>query len=311
MSKDNITWPDGKDFAFTVFDDTDLATLENVEPIYSFLYDHGFRTTKSVWPRKGSEIPMVGGITCNDKDYLEWIIRLINLGFEIGYHNATFHTSLRHETIAGIEKFYELFDHYPRSMVNHTGCEESIYWGNYRLSGINETIYNLLTFFRHNGLFKGHIPESQLFWGDICKEKIKYVRNFVFPDINTIKACPMMPYHDSQKPFVNYWFASSEGPEINSFNKCLSEHNQDQLEEEGGACIMYTHFAKGFYLNGAINKRFKLLMERISRKNGWFVSVSTLLDYLLDIKGQHNITDQERKRIERKWLLHKIKVGQS
>lgn len=312
LNKDNkITWPDGKDFAFTIFDDTDLSTLENVEPIYSFLNDHGFRTTKSVWPLKGSEIPEVGGITCSDKDYLEWIIKLNILGFEIGYHNATFHTSLRHETITGIEKFFELFGHYPISMANHTGCEESIYWGNYRLSGINEIIYNLLTFFRYNGLFKGHILESKLFWGDICKEKIQYVRNFIFPDINTIKACPMMPYHDPQKPLVNYWFASSEGPEINSFNKCLSEYNQDRLEEEGGACIMYTHFAKGFYENGAINKRFKLLMERISRKNGWFVPVSTLLDYLLNINGHHNITDQERKRIERKWLLHKIKTGQS
>ena len=33
----SLQWPDGKDFAFTVFDDTDYATLENVKEIYSFL----------------------------------------------------------------------------------------------------------------------------------------------------------------------------------------------------------------------------------------------------------------------------------
>ena len=28
-----IQWPDGKDFAFTVFDDTDFATLKNVKKV--------------------------------------------------------------------------------------------------------------------------------------------------------------------------------------------------------------------------------------------------------------------------------------
>lgn len=74
---------------------------------------------------------------------------------------------------------------------------------------------------------------------------------------------------------------------------------------------MYTHFAKGFYENGnGINSRFKSLMKRLSRKNGWFVPVSTLLDYLLD-DCYHNITDSERKSLERKWLLHKIKIGRT
>ena len=37
-----IDWPDGKDFAFTIFDDTDLATLENVPPVYELLGGLGF-----------------------------------------------------------------------------------------------------------------------------------------------------------------------------------------------------------------------------------------------------------------------------
>jgi hypothetical protein len=88
----------------------------------------------------------------------------------------------------------------------------------------------------------------------------------------------------------------------------LSEKNQDILEEENGACIMYTHFGKGFY-NDGVDSRFESLMNRLRKKKGWFVPVSTLLDYLLQTRGHHDITDKERKRLERKWLLYKITIG--
>lgn len=304
-----IHWPDGKGFAFTVFDDTDLSTLENVREVYTLLTDNGFRTTKSVWSIHGNRKPLVGGDTCEEHDYLSWIRHLKNIGYEIALHNVTFHSALRDETIRGIERFAELFGEYPKSFANHVDNSEGIYWGSDRLTGINKTIYNLLTRNRHNGLFRGHTKSDKYFWGDICKEKIKYVRNFVFSDINTLKACPIMPYHDQKRDFVNYWFASSEGSNVKAFNQCIKEQNQDMLEEEGGACIMYTHFASGFNENGNINSRFKFLIKRLSKKNGWFVPVSTLLDYLLAVKGHHSITDKERNRMERKWLLHKIRVG--
>ena len=304
-----ISWPGGKDFAFTVFDDTDYSTLENVKDIYSFLAEHDFRTTKSVWPLQKKDEPLIWGSTCEDQQYLEWVINLKKLGFEIGFHNATFYSSLRNEAISGIEKFAEIFGYYPKSMANHAFCQDGIYWGNYRLTGFHEFIYNLLTKYHRNGYFRGHIKGDKYFWGDICKEKIKYVRNFVFPDINTLKACPIMPYHDLKRRYVNYWFASSEGSDVRAFNKCITEQNQDRLEEEGGACIMYTHFGFDFYKDSNINLRFKSLMDRLSKKNGWFVPVSTLLDYVLDVKGRHNITDKERKRIERRWLWQKIKHG--
>ena len=153
---------------------------------------------------------------------------------------------------------------------------------------------------------EGHIKNSPLFWGDLCREKIKYVRNFTFGDINTLKACPMMPYHDPARPYVNYWFASSEGARIESFNAMMSEDNQDRLVREGGACIMYAHLASGFLENGKINTRFKVLMERLSRMNGWFVPVHTLLDFILQVRGEHTITQAERIALERKWLWHKI-----
>ena len=240
-------WPDGKDFAFTVFDDTDLGTTENLKPVYDLLDECGIHTTKSVWPVKGPKEPRIGGSTCEDPDYLEWLYDLKNQGFEIGYHNNTYHSSLRAETEKGLDKFRELFGEYPRSMANHADCEEGIYWGNFRLSGMNEFIYNLLLRFRNNGHFRGHIKDDKYFWGDLCRDKIKYVRNFVYGDINTLKACPEMPYHDPDRPYVNQWYASSEGRTVKEYNRCISEQNVDRLQAEGGACIMYTHFARGFF----------------------------------------------------------------
>jgi hypothetical protein len=115
-----------------------------------------------------------------------------------------------------------------------------------------------------------------------------------------------MPYHDLSRPYVNYWFAASEGANINSFNAMMAYKNQDKLRREGGACIMYTHFANGFLENGTINKRFKEQLERMSRLNGWFVPVCTLLDFILQVRGSYVITPSERNDLERRWLWHKI-----
>ncbi len=76
--------------------------------------------------------------------------------------------------------------------------------------------------------------------------------------------------------------------------------------KEGGACIMYTHLAAGFLENGRINGRFKALMERLSKLNGWFVPVHTLLDFILQARGNHCITQAERNDLERRWLWHKV-----
>lgn len=304
-----LKWPEGKDFAFSVFDDTDLETVENVHGVYSFLKDHGFLTTKSVWPLRGEEKPRIGGDTCENAQYLDWVKSLEAEGFEIALHNVTYHTSGRQATLSGLERFHEAIGYWPKSLANHAECGESIYWGDCRLSGLNRFIYNLLTRGTMRNRFRGHVEGDPLFWGDVCMERVTYVRNFVFPGINTLKACPFMPYHDTRRPFVRYWFASSEGATVNSFNKTVSEKNQDILEAERGCCIMYTHFANGFWRKGEVEKGFGYLMKRLSRKNGWFAPVSMVLDYLRNQNDGHIISDEERRRLERKWLLHKLRVG--
>jgi hypothetical protein len=304
-----IHWPDNKAFAFTIFDDTDCATIDNVGPVYDMLADLGFRTTKSVWPMQGTGKPMWGGQTCEDPEYVEWLYALRRRGFEIGYHLNTYHTSRREDIERGLKRFTRLFGHPPVTFANHADCEDSIYGGAYRVSGPARLVYNLATRFRNARRFTGHIEHSPYFWGDLCRAQTRYCRNFVFPDINTLRACPWMPYHDPLRPYVNYWYASSEGINVDTFCRCIGEKHQDRLEKQGGACIMYTHLAVGFFADGALDKRFQSLMERLSRKNGWFVPVATLLDYLLKVNGSHTITDRERSSLERRWLLYKLRVG--
>src|SRR5512140_2433869 len=208
-----IEWPAGKDFAFTIFDDPDLGTVDNVAGIYSLLHDLGLRTTKAVWPIRGNSLPKFGGTTCEDEEYLKWVLRLKEQGFEIALHNVADHTSTRDQTAHGLDTFHRLFGHYPYSMANHSGCDENIYWGSARVSGAQRLIYDLLSLKMNGGetASQGHIETSPLFWVDLCREKVKYVSYFVLGDINTLKASPAMPYHDPAPPYVNYWFASSEG----------------------------------------------------------------------------------------------------
>jgi hypothetical protein len=308
MGANTIAWPEGKRFAFSIFDDTDRSTLRNTPLIYQFLHEQGFRTTKSVWPVKGSQAPRVGGDTCADPEYYRWVRTLQAQGFEIALHNVTYHTSNRQEVIAGLDQFCRYFGSYPAIHANHVGCQENIYFGDARLSGFYRWLYNVITRYQHHRQFFGEVPGSDLFWGDICQANIKYVRNFVYLDANTLKQCPYMPYHDPARPYVNYWFASSDGSSRPYFNQLLDEENQDRLEDEGGCCLVYTHFGSRFVQDGQINQRFQGLMTRLSQKNGWFAAVSTILDYIISTRGPHTLTPGERMKLEQAWLKNQVRL---
>ena len=306
---ERVEWPDGKDFAFTIFDDTDNATVANVGPIYDFLEGVGLRTTKSVWPVRGDGKPKILGSTADEPGYRAWTVDLQARGFEIGYHGATYVTAPRELVIRSLDAFKNAYGQYPTSMANHSGCDESIYWGADRVSGVNRLAYNLLTRFSKASIFRGHKEGDRLFWGDLCRRRIRYVRNFTFLDVNTLRACPIMPYFDPDRPYVNAWFAGSEGSNVDAFSRMLSERNQDRLQQERGACIMYTHLASGFLVNGELHPTFERLVRRLSAKNGWFVPVGTLLSYLEARNGRQTITKRDRARLERRWLLSKVRAG--
>jgi hypothetical protein len=303
-----VKWPGGKAFAFTIFDDPDGQTLESGRIVYDFLADLGFRTTKAVWPLGPIRTPSDPGGSCADPEYLEWSRELQEVGFEIALHNARNHTSTRNETRQGLDRFRELFGHDPHSMANHYFCDENIYHGQYRVSGTRRLIYNVATRGKNRAFF-GHVPGHELFWGDLCRERVRYLRNFVFDEIDTLAACPFMPYHDPQRPFVKAWFAGSDGNRREAFVKQIREANQDRLAASGGACIMYTHFGHWYVDNGKLDPDFARLMKRLAGMNGWFVPVYQLLDHLVARRGLHTITPRERRTLEWRWLRYKLLRG--
>jgi hypothetical protein len=306
-----VDWPHGKAFAFSVFDDTDGATIENIAPVYALLEELGMRTTKSVWPIRLPGVPHIGGSTLDDPDYAAWTVGLQHRGFEIGYHGASNITARRQDVERALNRFRSVYGSFPSTMANHADCAEGMYWGSSRLSGLQRGAYDALTRFRRRGVYRGHVEGDPLFWGDLCRESIRYVRNFTFPTIDTLAACPMMPYHDHDRPYVNAWFASSEGRDVEAFVRCLSDDNQDQLERGGGACIMYTHFSAGFVREGVLDPRFEAQIRRLTARNGWFVPVGTLLDFLASRRESSEIGRAERASLERRWLQAKLRIGPS
>lgn len=305
-----MEWPEGREFAFTIYDDPDGQAYETTRLVYSFLADLGFRTTIAVWPVEPTRPTNSGGQTCAEPEYRNFLLELQRRGFEIAFHHATPHTSNRQETIRALDVFGEYFGGPARSMANHYN-DEALYWGTARLTGWRRSAYNLITRGRNDGRFFGHVEGNPLFWGDVCRDRIKYCRNFVFADINTLRMCPSMPYSDPLRPYGRYWFAASEGDMAPSFLKTMQDGNQDRLEEQGGASIMYTHFGHGYVQNGKLNPEFRRVMERMAKKKGWFVPASTLLDFLMTRNGVTELDAAQRRRLEGRWLWEKLFRGTS
>lgn len=297
-----INWPDNKPFAFSVFDDTDNARLEDVKAVYDLLSDLNIHTTKSVWIMDPDSKPRIGGLTCSNKEYLGYMKELKSRGFEIGLHNVSSGSSKREGIIEGLEIFKKEFGQYPESYANHADNLENIYWGSKRLSGLRKMIYRFLSSDRQ---FYGEEPNSEYYWTDLIKERIKYVRNFVFNEINIAKADPNTPYHDPDKPEVNQWFSSYNAENIEVFRQRFDKASVDKLVNEGGYTILYTHFCT-FAKNGKVDPYFKEMMEYLASKKGWFVPVTPLLNHIQSQKGKNNINTFSKAKLEWKWLFNQI-----
>lgn len=292
-------YPNGKDFAFTVTDDPDGTRTENVKPIYELLTSLGLRTTIAVWvddPVRLDGIPDVPGEidqgdSCQNADYLKFVQSLQQKGFEISLHTASAGNDTRETTIHGYEKFKSYFGAYPKINIMHSKNLENVYWGKKVVDNAFMRFLIEISSKKAKFPFSGEIPGDPYFWGDILKAKTKYVRLWGSSDINTLKYNPSMPYHDPEKPYVNYWFSFSDGYDVEIFTELISDKNIARLKDERGSCIVYTHFSANFTekdVNGyyQLNKSFKSQMEKLSQdKQGWFVPASVILDRLLLMKN--------------------------
>jgi hypothetical protein len=72
---------------------------------------------------------------------------------------------------------------------------------------------------------------------------------------------------------------------VDEFNGVITALSIDKLDSHGGVCVLSTHFDKGFVNNGKVNANTETRVKYIARKKGWFVPVSDLLDYILNIQG--------------------------
>jgi hypothetical protein len=239
--------PGNKQFAFTILDDTDLSTVENIQPIYRLLAELGLKTTKSVWPLSSVNDGRLGGSSLQEDKYRRFVLDLKEQGFEISLHNVRNHHSTREVVKEGLEEY-----RYPRIHANHSTNRDPIYWGAARFTRFR-TLYTAGTALHTRYPFEGHNPATPHFWGDLCRGTIEYVRNFVFREINLDRINPTMPYQDSARPYVNYWFSSCTGANAASFCETLSEANQNRLAAENGVCIMYSHLACGFVKAGKVH----------------------------------------------------------
>lgn len=305
-----VAFPDGKKFAFAIVDDTDGATMEKIKPVYDYLQELGIRCTKTVWvlPTNDPEHWPNRGVTVVDSEYVSYLLDLQSKGYEIGLHGVRGGHSTREEVISGLETFKEIFGGYPRIQINHSQNYDNLYWGADKLS--LAPLSYLYDLFYTGSPSYGHIPESEYFWGDIAQDHISYVVNFSFEDINTLKINPLVPYHLDAQPYVNYWFHSSDGGFVDSFNELIKKENVDRLESEGGVCFVYTHFASSFAVNDSINPLFRERMAYLVSKDGWFAPASEILDYIREHReGQDEPSFRERVYIELRWLYEKLLHG--
>ncbi len=279
-------WPDGKKFAFTIIDDTDGATVDNVAPLYGLLSGLGLKTTKTVWCYPSRD--RFKGQCLEDPEYLGFIKELQAKGFEIALHNVGSGSFNRNEILRGIGLFKDLLGSYPAMHINHSSNPDNIYGGSERFGSLLKNL--IQTVYGAKRIVYGSHPESVHFWGDLCKQHVRYIRNRVFMGINTLGYDPLMPYREKKKDrYSNYWFSSSDGHTVDEFTNLLSKRNVDKLVERSGACIAYTHFSCCFVdERGRIDSAFKDRLEYLASQDGWFVPATQLLDYLKKQKKDKN-----------------------
>ncbi len=303
-------YPGGAEFAFTILDDTDDTTLEKGRPIYQLLKDLGLRTTKTVWAfevAKKEKGPYFAAETLQEPEYLEWVRGLASDGFEVAFHNASMGSSRRSQTVAGLDLLRVEFPPGPSVHCNHGQNRENLYWGADRYSSFPlRHALKLAQAALKRPAYEGHEAGSEYFWGDVARERLRYVRAFAFSNLNCADLCPGRPYFDPRKPLVNRWFNTADAPDRTAFKRLVTPRAVDELRAKGGWAIVSTHLGKGFSAEGRVDPEVEATLTEISSQPGWFVPVGELLDFLWDSRGPHTLSDSERLRLEYSHVVDRI-----
>jgi hypothetical protein len=307
-SRPPVSFPGGKQFAFSIFDDTDVATLGYLRPIYELLERLGFRTTKSVWPLPyDGHSDYQGSDTLADPEYASYVRHLQERGFEIAFHGARMETSERAEIVAAFEKYEQILGRHPQAYAAHGCNRDNLYWGADRFRfRLWRWLYAGLGG-AHERAGEGHRPESPCYWGDLAERHLRYVRSFTYDDLNVWNITAAVPYRTACTPGVRAFFPSSFADNVEEFIELLSPARQAQLERERGLAIVGTHFGKGFLRDGRVHPGVVEVLTRLSQRPGWFQPVSTLLDYLVEAQGGAVLLKgYPLFRLEALWFWHRF-----
>jgi hypothetical protein len=306
-------FPGGARFAFTIMDDTDNATVANVQPVYRLLESLGMFVTKTVWTVRCEEGSEVFGAaqTLDDPDYLDFVVDLNRRGFEIAFHGATMESSTRDRTTRALTRFTELFGP-PKVHANHSVNRENLYWGIDRIDNpLLRAAYGAVLG-HADDFYQGHVPDSPFWWGDLCAAEITYVRNLSFEEVNLRRVNPSMPYTDERRPYAPWWFSASDAENVDAFVDLMSVKNQTRLESEGGVCIVATHLGKGFCVTGEVRQDVRKLLVELAARRGWFVPVGPMLDELRRRRTGGSLPPGEWRRMQWQWardlLLRRLAV---
>jgi hypothetical protein len=306
-----MVFPEGKAFAFSILDDTDDSTLENVRPVYERLRELGFRTTKTVWPvdcPEGSSL-FFAADTLQREAYLEFVRSLADAGFEVGFHGATMESSRRERTTEALEFINAELGAYPRIHANHGFNRENLYWGDerFRTPALRWAIKLARRRWRRE--YEGEVPESAYFWGDLCKQHVRYVRNWTFRRLNVLADDPHMPYRLTDTPHVNYWFSTADAPDAEAFSRLVTREALETLEREGGVCILSTHLGKGFARDGRVDPYLDEVLRYLVERPGWYVPVSDILDHLLEQRPTGPLGPVKLLQLESRYLWDRLTRG--
>ena len=309
-SRSPVSFPGGKQFAFSIFDDTDDATLEYIRPIYELLERLGFRTTKSVWPLPyQGPSDYQGSDTLADPDYASYAQHLQTRGFEIAFHGARMESSGRIEIEAAFEVYHRILGRYPSAYAAHGHNRDNLYWGADRFRfRLWRWLYAALGGRReHPG--DGQRSGSPCYWADLAERHLRYVRSFAYDDLNLWNITTAVPYRTAGTPGVRAFFPCAFADNVEEFIELLHSSRQAQLESEHGLAIIGTHFGKGFLRGGRVHPGVVDVLTRLSQRPGWFQPVSTLLDYLAGAQGGVALLGGWRLfRLEGLWFWHRLRA---
>lgn len=273
---------------FTVTDDTDRADIARVRIVYDALAATGVRVTKTVWvapPEEPCGIPALPhdiqcGVTLADPAYLAYCEQLSSQGFEIALHDPTAGNNRRE---LYMKAFTFMDRHFPRSHthIGHARNADHLYWQERVVA--RGPLRWLLDRTVRGHQASGEDPASPYFWGDLCVERVRYMRLFRTRSLDTLAANPAMPYFEREKPFVRGWFSATK----RSFAAATTEAALDALEAAWGMCMLYQYLC--YWSDPATGSPFPAFqtgLTRLARRRLiWTEPASRQLDRLRLVQG--------------------------